>query len=708
MASAPGAAGTAGWKEAFRMRLHEAMRSSRPLHDTKPALGYWNRNLHRQYGTCAAPIQCLRSRATSREHCLALFLFVHVTVVLAQFQKGSLFEPRFRSRLSETSPELPGNSALISCSNPMIYRNLKGKVVMCKLRLFQFWLQGYWLCLRLFCQLRERESFPPVPVEDESTARSKDLFRGSRLLVGLIDQNTFKPLGPARFLLEGREGKPTSDSSHNCESVFYCGKHSDNTKFRNDKSQCSTYHTCPFHTWNQGKFRANFSQACPKQCDNRGVQTNAHIKRWTHQGLKCSSIASPAQTSATKPATSAQGTTAPGRISSPHSSVAAIPPSQATDKPSPAPGSKGTTPSVGISPLAATSISSAQRTTELPKGTIATSSATTQGSSTTPLGSVAVNQNRITTVSGQSPTSLGGSTMQTTPETRRTMTSSFTKATASSKPEGSPGTTTHHAYDKGSQHTPLSPGTSVETTATEVHPTQRGPPSGDPSNPSWFLTQTQFICEEAIPSANQAVVLTLNQSTPCDSLIKSPLGEPLLNTICKTVKPNFNRSQNHCLVRLAPVAGDPSTLAITGVSVQINAVADELFESLKIKEGELKKLGVNVSYAGEYPDMDSEDRFSMPLIITIVCMAASLLLAAAIYGCCHQRITQRKDQQRLTEELQTMENGYHDNPTLEVMETSSEMQEKKVNLNGELGDSWIVPMDNLTKEDLEEEEDTHL
>lgn len=65
-------------------------------------------------------------------------------------------------------------------------------------------------------------------------------------------------------------------------------------------------------------------------------------------------------------------------------------------------------------------------------------------------------------------------------------------------------------------------------------------------------------------------------------------------------------------------------------------------------------------------------------------------------------------QQRLTEELQTMENGYHDNPTLEVMETCSEMQEKKVNLNGELGDSWIVPLDTIMKEDLEEEEDTHL
>ncbi|NWR87314.1 PODXL protein, partial [Furnarius figulus] len=125
----------------------------------------------------------------------------------------------------------------------------------------------------------------------------------------------------------------------------------------------------------------------------------------------------------------------------------------------------------------------------------------------------------------------------------------------------------------------------------------------------------------------------------------------------------------------------------------------------------LWQLGIgiaNITSDKTDKDMIINDEFSTPLIITIVTLAGSLLLIAAIYGCCHQRFSQKKDQQRLTEELQTMENGYHDNPTLEVMETSSEMQEKKVNLNGELGDSWIVPLDTLMKEDLEEEEDTHL
>lgn len=46
----------------------------------------------------------------------------------------------------------------------------------------------------------------------------------------------------------------------------------------------------------------------------------------------------------------------------------------------------------------------------------------------------------------------------------------------------------------------------------------------------------------------------------------------------------------------------------------------------------------------EGPPEEAEDRFSMPLIITIVCMASFLLLVAALYGCCHQRLSQRKDQ----------------------------------------------------------------
>lgn len=68
----------------------------------------------------------------------------------------------------------------------------------------------------------------------------------------------------------------------------------------------------------------------------------------------------------------------------------------------------------------------------------------------------------------------------------------------------------------------------------------------------------------------------------------------------------------------------------------------------------------------------------------------------------------RPRQQHLTEELATVENGYHDNPTLDVMEAQSEMQEKKPALNGEFNDNWIVPLENMIKGDVPDEEDTHL
>ncbi|MBN3302812.1 PODXL protein, partial [Amia calva] len=97
-------------------------------------------------------------------------------------------------------------------------------------------------------------------------------------------------------------------------------------------------------------------------------------------------------------------------------------------------------------------------------------------------------------------------------------------------------------------------------------------------------------------------------------------------------------------------------------------------------------------------------------LIAILASCGGLLIIIVgfiMYILC-QRKSYRKNQQQLTEELHTVENGYHDNPTLEVMEIQPEMQEKKTHINGEFNDSWIVPIDNLIKDDHDEEEDTHL
>ncbi|RVE56407.1 hypothetical protein OJAV_G00220680 [Oryzias javanicus] len=120
-------------------------------------------------------------------------------------------------------------------------------------------------------------------------------------------------------------------------------------------------------------------------------------------------------------------------------------------------------------------------------------------------------------------------------------------------------------------------------------------------------------------------------------------------------------------------------------------------------------INVNSSLADNYYEEITKPTDNKTLI-AILASCGSLLIMIIILAVCasHHRRPYSENQQHLTEELQAVENGYHDNPTLEVMEVQPEMQEKKVALNGEFNDSWIVPIDNLLKEEIPDEEDTHL
>uniref|UniRef100_A0A8C6QTK2 Podocalyxin n=1 Tax=Nannospalax galili TaxID=1026970 RepID=A0A8C6QTK2_NANGA len=261
------------------------------------------------------------------------------------------------------------------------------------------------------------------------------------------------------------------------------------------------------------------------------------------------------------------------------------------------------------------------------------------------------------------------------------------------------------------QPTGSSVGTEATPTADEfISPSTNLTPTAPrgPSTPSpiWTFGNYKVKCDPAIMPDPDLLILNLTRASLCDG---NPSDEKLVELLCNSVKVSFSPAQDQCFLQVAPIL-ESQAVAVKRVIIETKLPSKAVFELLKDKWDDLREAGVSDMHLGkEGPPEPNEDRFSMPLIITIVCMASFLLLVAALYGCCHQRVSQRKDQQRLTEELQTVENGYHDNPTLEVMETSSEMQEKKVvNLNGELGDSWIVPLDNLTKDDLDEEEDTHL
>ncbi|XP_078137663.1 podocalyxin isoform X2 [Sander vitreus] len=118
---------------------------------------------------------------------------------------------------------------------------------------------------------------------------------------------------------------------------------------------------------------------------------------------------------------------------------------------------------------------------------------------------------------------------------------------------------------------------------------------------------------------------------------------------------------------------------------------------------------VKTSLAAQYYEEITKKPTDNKTLIAILASCGALLIMIVILAvCASHRRKPYNENQHLTEELHTVENGYHDNPTLEVMEVQPEMQEKKMALNSEFNDSWIVPIDNLLKEDIADEEDTHL
>nr|XP_023686937.1 podocalyxin [Paramormyrops kingsleyae] len=165
----------------------------------------------------------------------------------------------------------------------------------------------------------------------------------------------------------------------------------------------------------------------------------------------------------------------------------------------------------------------------------------------------------------------------------------------------------------------------------------------------------------------------------------------------------------------SPASVIPSSTNSTRVSTMISS--EEVCKYLKawiIKDCDIQRTGrgkynLNI-YSEEIIDEppSKTQSYNTKLIAALVTTFILLFIIVLSSFFLWRRRSYKMNQQQLTEELHTCENGYHDNPTLEVMEVQPEMQEKKVALTKELHDTWIVPLDNLTKVDLLDEEDTHL
>lgn len=316
---------------------------------------------------------------------------------------------------------------------------------------------------------------------------------------------------------------------------------------------------------------------------------------------------------------------------------------------------------------------------------------------------------------------------------------------AASALENSSHTESTHAEHTPEKSTNAEPTHSkpTPTKPTSAKPTSANPAGADPA-PAGLATPGPT----SVVSTTRHSVITTNQvSTLAPRKLEDPI-DPRADTKPSTAstpgpvltsQDQFRTSKGPALTTvlqpetIKPIIREPFNEEISKEDIQDPKKMEST--SVQICQKLLKKLSVtgNCSLAGEkvnsdytftsvsvtvdpsaaqeiYDEMNTVPTPVPHTLIAILssCGALMLILVCFALYCMYHHRSYRKNQQHLTEELQTVENGYHDNPTLEVMEVQPEMQEKKVALNGEFNDSWIVPFDNLAKEDIPDEEDTHL
>ncbi|KAF4079779.1 hypothetical protein AMELA_G00182150 [Ameiurus melas] len=219
-----------------------------------------------------------------------------------------------------------------------------------------------------------------------------------------------------------------------------------------------------------------------------------------------------------------------------------------------------------------------------------------------------------------------------------------------------------------------------------------------------FKYKTVIINAEDMTTSNikETTPAKPSKSTAATTVKTTPL--ELKDTPFTTVAPN---STGDSLERACFKVGE-----IFNATINCSMTGSEIDGVFKYKT-----VVINVFESSEQSN-NSNDFMTLDNLRTLIailasCGALALILCAFALCCKCHGLSYRKKQQHLTEEMQTVENGYHDNPTLEVMEVQPEMQEKKLAhyvdfSDSDFSDSWIVPFDNLSTENMLEEEDTHL
>ncbi|KAI1900000.1 hypothetical protein AGOR_G00067710 [Albula goreensis] len=214
------------------------------------------------------------------------------------------------------------------------------------------------------------------------------------------------------------------------------------------------------------------------------------------------------------------------------------------------------------------------------------------------------------------------------------------------------------------------------------------------------------------------VILNMSKNFDCDEF-RMESGDRLLEMLETAFSRKMNSPQGSWLISLSKPSSQDRQLLMTLASEHGEIPTKDVLPMLgEIRRG-LNDIGIqdytSVTSCQSRPSQTRSDYGKLFVVLVIIGSVCVLIIASGLIYICWQRRPPKMKNMSRGEELHFVENGCHDNPTLDVTSDSqSEMLEKKHSANGVMagddsGNSWQVLVNKAGKEEAESlEEDTHL
>ncbi|NWX46024.1 PDXL2 protein, partial [Steatornis caripensis] len=260
--------------------------------------------------------------------------------------------------------------------------------------------------------------------------------------------------------------------------------------------------------------------------------------------------------------------------------------------------------------------------------------------------------------------------------------------------------------------------------ATEAVGAERSlsPQAGDarmavlPTEMPW--DSAQVICKDWSNLAGKNyIILNMSDNIDCEEF-RLERGPQLLALVEDAFSRQAGGLQDRWLISLSKPNENDKHLLMTLAGEQGVIPTKDVLVALGDVKGSLAEIGIQnystTTSCQSHPNQTRSDYGKLFVVLVIIgSICAIIIVLGLIYNCWQRRLPKMKNMSH-GEELRFVENGCHDNPTLDVASDSqSEMQEKKPSVNGgntiNGPDSWDVLINKQASEDVDVfEEDTHL